>query len=88
MNFCRFGSIKWLVGELERIRARAMGNSNIIIKASDSQKLTDIQNAFNIHANDSINEAYTIPSNQVNSLQIFGSAADDVNVVKDIVTVF
>lgn len=65
-----------------------MQGKEISIRASDPDKLDAIYEAFGLEASDFVNGAYTIPADQVGSLKIFGSAADDASQVKDIVTLF
>jgi hypothetical protein len=65
-----------------------MKGKDIKIKASDPDKLSAIYRAFEIDADDFVNGGFTIPANQVGSLKIFGSAADDISTVKEIVNLF
>ena len=55
---------------------------SIVIKATDPDKIDAIESAFNITMN---NGTFTIPVADVGSLKIFGSAADDISVVKEVV---
>ncbi|MDH5381555.1 MAG: hypothetical protein OEW75_11915, partial [Cyclobacteriaceae bacterium] len=65
-----------------------MKGKDVKIKASDPDKLNDIFEAFGIKSSQFNNGAFTIPANQVGSLKIFGSAADDITTVKKVVQIF
>ena len=65
-----------------------MEGKDIVIKASDPDKLIAIKKAFGIDPSEFVNGAYTITANQIGSLKIFGSAADDISTVKYIKEVF
>jgi hypothetical protein len=55
---------------------------NIVIKATDPFKISLIEQWLGIILN---NGTFTIPVSDVGSLKIFGSAADDISVVKEVV---
>lgn len=74
--------------EHQKIVFPSMKGKDIYIKASDPVKLEAIRLAFDIDPTEFINGAYRISADKIGSLKIFGSAADDANVVKDIINVF
>ncbi|GCC50455.1 hypothetical protein SanaruYs_06700 [Chryseotalea sanaruensis] len=65
-----------------------MKGKDLKIKASDPDKLRAIYRDFDINADDFINGSFTIPANQIGSLKIFGSAADDISIVKEVINLF
>ena len=66
----------------------SMKGKDIKIKASDPDKLDAIYEAFGIKPSSFNNGSFSIPSNQIGSLKVFGSAADDISTVKNVVKIF
>jgi len=74
--------------EHQKIVFPNMKGKDIYIKASDPDKLLRIRNAFGIESTDFVDGAFRISAEKVGSLKIFGSAADDANTVKNVISVF
>ena len=60
----------------------SMKGKDVKIKASDPDKLRAIYRAFDLDAEDFVSGSFTIPANQIGSLKIFGSGADDISTVE------
>ena len=65
-----------------------LNGNDVVIKASDPDKLDAIYESFGIDPSSFLNGSYTIPANQIGSLKIFGSVADDFSNVKSVIQVF